>query len=132
MTFLKDSAYDLVEKREILNNRKIYLEEFLNGEIRYLTTLWDGKNSWHNSLDSINEVQQERLNLYKTKLNFLLSDEKADFIGFFTTKLIWAKNDWYVLDYTMHLNKNSQLESFNIDFLYLLNLAIYQKLNELQ
>jgi len=76
-TLVATSLDDLVEKREILNNKKIYLEEFLNGEIRYLTTLWDGKNSWHNSLDSINEVQQERLNLYKTKLNFLLSDEKC-------------------------------------------------------
>ena len=68
--------------------------------------------------------------MYKTKLNFLLSDEKADFIGIFTTKLIWAKNDWHVLDFIMHIDEDVDASLIKKDFLYLLNLALYQKLNE--
>ena len=107
-------------------------EEFLDGEIYYLLSLWDGKNTAHfQNEKELSEVQQDRLDLYKTKLNFMLSDEKADFTGFFTTKLIWAKNDWHVLDYIMHVNENSPLDSINKDFIYILNSAIYQKLNEI-
>ena len=56
----------------------------------------------------------------------------ADFTGFFTTKLIWAKNDWYVLDYIMHIDRNANLENIQQDFVYLLNAVIYQKLNEIR
>ncbi len=126
------SLQDLIEKRKNLDNKKIFLEEYLNGEILYLSSLWDGENLW-NILPTKNltEVQEERLNLYKTKLTFMLSDEKADFIGFFTSKLIWAKNDWYVLDYIMHIDSNFCFENINKDFLYILNSAIYQKLKEI-
>ena len=61
----------------------------------------------------------------------MFSDEKADFIGFFTTKLIWAKNDWHVLEFIMHINEKSDFNLIKSDFLYLLNSAIYQKLNEI-
>lgn len=114
----------------------IFLEEFLEGEKISITSLWDGKNLFFEPLSvNLTEVQEDRLNLYKTKLNILLSDEKADFIGFLTSNLIWAKNDWYVLDYKL-IPENKDIENFaqnlKIDFLYLLNSTIYQKLNEIQ
>lgn len=59
----------------------------------------------------------------------MLSDEKADFVGFFTSKLLWTKNDWYLLEYKMRLDKNAQIKG---DLLYILNSALYQKLNEIQ
>lgn len=127
-------AYSMQELVKIRGTVKgeAYLEEFLCGDEIYLLSLWDGKNVIHfDPTFTLSEVQQERLNLYKTKLGFMLSDEKADFIGFFTTKLIWAKNDWYVLEYIMHLNEKSDLNTIKPDFLYLLNSAIYQKLNEI-
>ena len=61
----------------------------------------------------------------------MLSDEDADFSGFFTTHLIWAKNDWYVKSFTMGINEKSVLNESKTDFLYILNSVIYQKLNEL-
>ena len=64
-------------------------------------------------------------------MNFLLSDEKADFIGFFTSKLIWVNNEWYVLSYKMCADKYCPSKDFRYDFLFLLNSAIYRKLNEL-
>ena len=123
---------ELIKIKESLSNENVYLEEFLNGDLFYLLSFWDGKNLIHFDPDfNFSEVQEERLDLYKTKLNFMLSDERADFIGFFTTKLIWAKNDWYVLDYIMRFNEKSDLNLIKSDFLYILNSAIYQKLNEI-
>ena len=61
----------------------------------------------------------------------MFSDEKADFCGFFTVRLIWTRNDWYVKDFIMGFDENSPFDSTNKDFLCLLNSAIYQKLNEM-
>ena len=124
---------ELLELRESLADKTAFLEEFLEGEVFHLLSLWDGKNIKHFDLKStLTEVQQERLEVLQTKLNFLFSDEKADFIGFVTTKLIWAKHDWYVLDFVMRPNKKSDLTNvIKSDFLYLLNSAIYQKLDEI-
>jgi phosphoribosylamine-glycine ligase len=62
----------------------------------------------------------------------MLSDEKADFVGFFVSNLIWAKNDWYVLSFQMRLNEDSDLSVFKKDLVYLFNSAIYCKLNEIE
>lgn len=132
ITKIAKSMQELVEIREELAGKKVFLEEFMNGEIFCILSLWDGKNLiFFDKNLHLTEVQKERLDLYKTKLNFMLSDEKADFIGFFSSKLMWAKNDWYVLEYIMNLNKNTDFNSITQDFLYILNLAIYQNLNEI-
>lgn len=127
--FIANSMQDLVNKMETLQGEKTFLEEYLDGEVYNLTSLWDGKNLLSFPIENLTEVQQDRLELYKTKLNFMLSDENADFTGFFTSKLLWAKNDWYLLEYKMRLDKNAQIKG---DLLYILNSALYQKLNEIQ
>lgn len=131
-TKIVHSMSELVTIREELNNETVFLEEFLDGEICYLLSLWDGKNllSFPLSIE-LTEVQEDRLALYKTKLNFLLSDEKADFIGFFVTKLIWSRNDWFVLEHIMRINDCVDLNINRTDFLMILNSAIYQKLSEI-
>lgn len=131
-TKIAHSMEELVQIREELSQKTIFLEEYFKGEIYYLLSLWDGKNIANFEPDlGLTEVQKDRLDLYKTKLNIMLSEEKANFIGFFTTKLIWAKNDWHVLEYIMHLNEKSDLSVIKSDFLYLINSTIYQKLNEI-
>ena len=127
--FIANSMQDLINKMETLQGEKTFLEEYLDGEVYNLTSLWDGKNLLSFPIENLTEVQHDRLELYKTKLNFMLSDEKADFTGFFTSKLLWAKNDWYLLEYKMRLDKNAQIKG---DLLYILNSALYQKLNEIQ
>ncbi len=127
--YIVNSMQDLVNKMETLKGEKTFLEEYLEGEIYSLTSLWDGKNLLSFPIENLTEVQHDRLELYKTKLNFMLSDEKADFVGFFTSKLLWTKNDWYLLEYKMRLDKNAQIKG---DLLYILNSALYQKLNEIQ
>ena len=132
LTYIAQTMDDLVQKMETLVGKKTFMEEFLDGEIYYLLSLWDGKNTAHfQNEKELSEVQQDRLDLYKTKLNLMLSEENADFLGFFTTKLIWAKNDWYVLDFVMHINEKSDLKRIKSDFLYIANSVIYQKVDEL-
>lgn len=132
-TKIAHSMNELVKIREELSGIEVFLEEFLTGDIYYLLSLWDGKNLLNFPLScTLTEVQQDRLELYKTKLNFMFSDENANFIGFFISKLIWAKNDWHIIEYIMHLNKTAELKLIKSDFLTILNSAIYQKLDEIR
>ena len=128
--YIVNNMEELVSKMEKLDGKRKFLEEYLTGDRFDLLTLWDGKNIFYfNTPQNMTEVQADRLDLMKTKLNFMFSDEKADFLGFFTVRLIWAKNDWHVRKFIMGLDKNSDFG--DNDLLYVLNSAIYQKLNEI-
>lgn len=124
------SKEELIECLKEYENTKTFFEEYLDGESFDLISLWDRENIYLlNPPENLTEVQKDRFDLFRTKLNFMLSDEKADFTGFFTTHLIWAKNDWYVNGFEMgNVNVNTPIRH---DFLYILESAIYQKLNEL-
>gem|GEM_PF-6523448 len=127
---------ELVSKMEKYDGKRPYIEEYLDGETFDMLCMWDGKNIYYfNSPKTMTEVQEDRLYLIRTKLNFMFSDEKADFSGIFNIKLIWAKNDWYVRDFEMGIpdsaNLGEILTESGRDFLYILNSAIYQKLNEM-
>jgi len=126
------SMQELVDIKEGLQGECSFLEDYLFGDVFYFLFLWDGKNLVVFTPNvQLTEVQLDRLELLKTKLCFMLSDEKADFISFFTIKTVWSKNDWYVLDYYMRIGEHINSFNFNKDFMYILNLALYQKLNEL-
>lgn len=127
-----NSIMDLTENIEKLSYERFYTEEFLDGKSYEFIHIWDGENIYTIPSEfDLTEIQFEKLKIYTTKLNFMLSDEKADFAGFFTSKMLWAKNDWYVLKYKMGLDKYAVPNTFKKDFLFLLNLIIYRKLNEL-
>lgn len=135
---IKKIAYsmeELIKYKGQLEKEEVFLEEYLYGDEYSLVSMWDGKNLFHFEPNfSMTEVQADRLELYKTKLAFMLSDEKASFRGFLVSKLLWAKNDWHVLSYRMSPNQKELEEIFNSstkDFLYLLNSIIYQKLDEI-
>ena len=135
-----NSIEELIEKRKEFNAidplSKVFIEEYLEGDEYSFVSLWDGAGMYYfpalcNTKIGLSEVQKDRLDILKTKLNFMFSDEKADFIGFFVTKLLWAKNDWYVLEYKMTLDDGdvkNMLTTIKTDFLQLLRSAIYQKL----
>ena len=129
---VKNSMEELLQSAETMKDSKKFIEEYLEGEEFELLSLWDGKSLYClNSPENTNEVKDDRLYLLKTKLSFMFSDEKADFTGLFTVRLVWAKNDWYVKDFSVDINKESLFNDINKDFLYILNSAIYQKLNEI-
>lgn len=121
---------ELVEKMKELEGQKFYFEEYVEGSFAKLYVIWDKNNvKYFYSEKNMTEVQLDRLDLLKTKLNFMLSDEKADFMGIFSVNILWYKNDWYVTDFNMGGAISAKyFEKF--DFIYLLNSAVYQKLNE--
>ena len=138
---VEPTSKETLENKEPASNeinndeKKIFIEEYYEGEEYNLVMLWDGKNSLYFPIhEDLTEVQAERLDFLQTKLNFMFSDEKADFIGFVVAKLLWTKNDWYILEFQSHLDEDDIKTAFSnlsMDFLYILNSAIYQKLNEI-
>ena len=124
---------ELISVRESFSGETLFLEEYIEGKCFRFLSLWDGSSLIHFIREAeLTEVQVDRLEFLKTKLNFMFADEKPDFIGFFSTKIIWFMNDWYILDFVMHLNEKSDIELIKPDFLYLLNAVIYQKLSEIE
>jgi len=124
---------ELIDLMKNLSSEQYFLEEYLDGNCQSLLSLWDGESLYHfDSEINLTEVQKDRLDLLKTKFNFMFGDEKPNFIGFFSSELIWAKNDWHVISFEMGLNENLIIKNIKKDFLYILNSAIYQKLNELK
>lgn len=110
-----------IAKQSEEDAKTIFLEEFIDGEPINLVSLFDGKNLLSFS-DNI--LMQE----YSQKLCNLLTGENLKFIGFLTSKLIVQNNKIYALGFSSVL---PDLD-INIDFIYLLNAAIYQKLDEIQ
>lgn len=128
-----NSMNELIGLMDKYKDEEFFLEEYLDGELFSLLTIWDGLSArYFINLDVLTEVQKDRLDILQTKFNFLLSDEKADFIGFFVIKLIWAKNDWHVLDFKMCFDEKLVSERVKKDLLYILELAIYQKIDTLR
>ena len=126
-----NSMQEVISKMEEFENRTTFFEEYTDGLNTILYAMWDKKNiKYFPCNNNLTEVQQDRLDLMKTKLNFMFSDEAADFRGFFAINLIWHKNDWYVNGFDMGTipPKNRFMKT---DFVYILNSAIYQKLNEI-
>ena len=127
------SLDELIQYTQKYVGQKTFLEEFLSGDCYKLLSLWDGVSGYHFEDNStFTEVQKERLELLKVKLNIMFSEEKANFLGFYSTEIIWTKNDWYVLNIEMTLDEELILAYIKKDFLYILYLMVYQKINELK
>ena len=132
LTKIANSMNDLISFMKEAEGETTFLEEFIDGKCYTMLSLWDGKNIIHffdNKL--LTEVQIDRLNFLKTKINFMFFDEAPNFIGFFATNIIWAKNDWSIISFKMNFDTKLVSTSIKTDFIYLLEQTIYQKLNEI-
>ena len=58
----------------------------------------------------------------------MLKTENADFVGFINSEIIVFENKIYNIGFNFEFSK----PNFDADFLYLLNSAIYQKLDEIE
>lgn len=101
--------------------RNVYLEEYIQGESLNLISLFDGKNL-------LSFTSNDLILEYSNKLQNLLVSEKMEFIGFLTSKLIIAGSRVYNVGISSDLSDLN----INLDLIYLLNSAIYQKLNEIK
>lgn len=102
-----------------------FLEEFIEGEEIELLSLFDGKTLLSFIPPDIDKEQQAMLKEYAKKLQQMLLLENADFMGFLLSKLILSQNNLYSQGFGIGFPKP------DIDFIYLLNAAIYQKLYEI-
>lgn len=90
----------------------------------------------------LTRIQEKKLGNYKQQLKKALLyentdfvGEKANFVGFIYSGLIWAKNDWYVLEYNVRLGDpetQAILTHLKTDFLEVLQSALEQKLDEVK
>ena len=106
--------------------KDIFLEEYVEGESRILYSLFDGENLLSFPLEGLSREQQSAFDEYQSKLHAMLKEEKADFMGFLNTKLVWANSKWYACGFSLDFPENT----CDKDILYVLVAAIYQKLNE--
>lgn len=141
------------------NSKTVLVEEFLQGQELSLMSLWDGKvllnfaplrdfKKLNKSPSAPNTggmgafcpvdltpVQRKKLEEYQTQLQNALIEEKADFIGFIYSGLIWAKDDWYVLEYNVRLGDpetQALLTHLKTDFLSILNSAAHRELDKVK
>lgn len=126
-------AHDLKELLEIKETipketENIYLEEYLEGDKIVLTSLFDGKSLLDFPVKNLTDRQNSKLKEYSAKLTSLLKEEKADFLGFINSKLIWHDNNWNHLRFDLGYVKPTKIKH---DLLFILTSAIYQKLDEI-
>lgn len=122
---------ELIKIREEINSfplsviESTCIEEYLGCENLELVSLFDGKTLLSFYPNNLEEAQKTKLQEYSQKLQNLFISEKYDFIGFVSSKLIWFENNWYNQGFGIGFPKPE------IDFIYLLLSAIYQKLDEI-
>ena len=121
-------------KQEIFNYSPqiattVCIEKLLKGEKCTVTSLYDGKHllTFPNEL-----IDSKLLKAYSDALEKLLTAEGAEFIGFINSDLIQEDNKIYNTGFSFRLLNLNIISDLDIDFLYLLNSAIYQKLNEIK
>lgn len=141
------------------NSKTILIEEFLQGQELSLMSLWDGKTLMNfaplRDFKKLNKspsapntggmgafcpvdltaIQQKKLIEYQKQLQNALIKENANFTGFIYSGLIWAKDDWYVLEYNVRLGDpeaQALLTHLKTDFLSILNSALNQELDKIK
>lgn len=97
-----------------------FLEELLEGEVLNIVSFFDGKTLKTFS-DDKNIIE------YSNALQEILLCKKANFIGFFNSRLIYKDNKLYNAGFDLDISKIE----LNKDLLFILSLGIYQKLNEI-
>ena len=123
-----NSIKEVVQIKELINQTypieisdTTFLEEFIDGEVLFVTSFFDGK-----TLKTFSNDPQ--IVEYSSILEKALLQEQANFIGFFNSRLIKSNNKLYNTGFGL----NYSITKFKKDFLYILYCGIYQKLNELE
>ena len=118
---------EVLQIKELINEKypseiagTTFLEDFFEGEVLNVISFFDGKTL--KTFSDNNQILE-----YSKSLEKALVQEKANFIGFFNSRLI--KNDSTL--YNIGFGLNYAKTEFEKDFLFILYCGIYQKLNEL-
>ena len=120
------SMDDILENISNLNTKSpeisktVFTEQFIEGEELLIVSLFDGKHLL--TFDNDDLVQQ-----YSTNLENMLLSENADFVGFLNSKIIKSNGQIYNIGFDFKFIK----PNIETDLLYILENALYQKLNEI-
>ena len=110
--------------------KTIFLEKYLDKPKYKVISLFDGK---HLFTFPNQNIKKQLLKDYSQKLENMLVNEKANFIGFINSELIEYNDIIYNTGFSFEfIMPDLSIELFpnSKDFLYICLLAIYQKLNE--
>ena len=111
--------------------KNIFLEKYLKGEKCKITSVFDGK---HLLTFPDKRINKNLLKEYSQKLETMLLNEKANFIGFINSELVEEcgvlYNTGFSFEFSIPNLEVCQMTHHN-DFLYICLSAIYQKLNEI-
>ena len=130
---IANSMQDIIAiKKEAYSNslelaKNIFLEKYLNGVKYKITSLFDGK---HLLTFPAENVDTKLLKEYSLKLEKMLLNEKANFMGFINSYLIPEDNKLYNTGFSLEF-EYPNLNPKN-DILYICLSAIYQKLDEIE
>ena len=119
-------------KRSAEVSKSVFLEKYLNGEKHEIISVFDGKHLL--TFPNI-KVNSDLLKEYSDKLEKMLIEEKANFIGFFNSEVIEEDNVLYNTGFSFDFVMPN-FEKYNTttpkDILYICLSAMYQKLDEIE
>ena len=113
-------------------SKTVFLEEYLNNEKHRVVSLFDGK---HLLTFPENGIDSGLLKQYSQKLERMLIEEKANFIGFINSELIEENGILYNTGFKFNFIMPDLSENISPkpkDILYICLSALYQKLNEIE
>ena len=113
-------------------SKSVFLEKYLNGEKCKIISIFDGK---HLLTFPHENISKKLLQNYSSKLEKLLIEEKADFIGFINSDVVEENGILYNTGFSFEFNMpdfDMWQTAYPKDILYLCLSAIYQKLNEVE
>ena len=125
-----NSLQDIIDIRQKIAStmpeisKTVFLEKYLHNTKHKVVSAFDGKNLLTFPDEGINTVA---LKEYSDKLENMLREEKANFIGFFNSELIEDEGILYNTGFSFEFISPKT----NTDLLFLCLAAIYQKLNEI-
>lgn len=102
-----------------------FLEEVIEGEEIEFISLFDSKTLLGFYPENLNEAQKIGLAEYNKKLEQMFISEAPSSIGFISSSLVWNGKSWYNQGFGINFPKPE------IDFMFILVSAIYQKLDEI-
>ena len=138
--FLKkaNSMQEIISIKEKIYNtsgeiaKNVFLEKYLHGEKYKVISIFDGK---HLLTFPHKNIKQSLLAEYSYKLEKMLLEEKANFIGFINSEIVEENGILYNTGFSYEFS----MPDFDIcnttipkDILYICLSAIYQKLNEIK
>ncbi|MBR6127937.1 hypothetical protein IKQ21_09660 [bacterium] len=112
-----------VHKRSSVIARDLYLEKYLDGKKITISSLFDTKNLL---TFPVKDIPEDIINNYSQYFERMLNNENASFIGFINSEVILYNNKLY----NVGISFEFPTLNCDMDILYILWLAIYQKLDE--